>query len=106
MKCFTSIRYDLLCLEGLVSALLIFQGKTPITRYELKSGNPTQQLIIKASTAKIRPFAVAAVLRNVTLDKIAYDSFIELQGKSRTIFFTQISHFNKNLPKCIACSCR
>lgn len=74
-------RYDLLCLEGLVSALLIFQGKTPITRYELKAGTPTQKLIIKPDTAKIRPFAVAAVLRNVTLDKSSYESFIELQGK-------------------------
>lgn len=32
-------------------------------------------------TAKVRPFAVAAVLRNITFTKERYDSFIELQEK-------------------------
>jgi phenylalanyl-tRNA synthetase beta chain len=32
-------------------------------------------------TANIRPHAVAAVLRGVTLDKAAYNSFIDLQDK-------------------------
>lgn len=77
-------RYDLLCLEGLVSALLIFQGTRQPERYRRvgpPDGAKPQKLIISAETAKIRPFAVAAVLRNVTLDKNAYDSFIELQDK-------------------------
>lgn len=40
-----------------------------------------QVLKILPETAQIRPFAVAAVLRNITFNKDAYDSFIELQDK-------------------------
>uniref|UniRef100_A0A3Q3DIT6 Phenylalanine--tRNA ligase beta subunit n=1 Tax=Hippocampus comes TaxID=109280 RepID=A0A3Q3DIT6_HIPCM len=47
-------RYDLLCLEGLVRGL---------------------------QTAAVRPYAVAAVLRNITFTQERYDSFIELQEK-------------------------
>lgn len=38
-----------------------------------------QKLIILPETSKIRAFAVAAVLRNITFTKQAYDSFIDLQ---------------------------
>lgn len=77
-------RYDLLCLEGLVSAILVFQGARQPERYQLcapPAGQSTQKLIILPDTAKIRPYAVAAVLRDVTLDQNSYDSFIELQDK-------------------------
>lgn len=77
-------RYDLLCLEGLVSALLIFQGTRQPERFlrvNPPAGKSPQKLIILPDTAKIRPFAVAAVLRDIKLDKDAYDSFIELQDK-------------------------
>lgn len=77
-------RYDLLCLEGLASAILVFQGIRQPERYQLSAppaGKSCQKLIIKSSVAKIRPFAVAAVLRDVTLDQNSYDSFIELQDK-------------------------
>lgn len=76
-------RYDLLCLEGLVSALLIFQGTRQPTRFVAKKpakGSP-QKLIVLPDTAKVRPFVVAAVLRNITLDKNSYDSLIDLQDK-------------------------
>merc|ERR1719197_81944 len=39
------------------------------------------QLVVKASAAQIRPFVVAAVLRNVTFDADRYQSFIDLQDK-------------------------
>lgn len=77
-------RYDLLCLEGLVSSLLVFQGVRQPERYQRvdpPAGVASQKLIILPNTAKIRQFAVAAVLRDVTLDKDSYDSFIELQDK-------------------------
>lgn len=77
-------RYDLLCLEGLVSALLIFQGTRQPERFlrvNPLAGKSPQKLIILPDTAKIRPFAVAAVLRDIKLDKDSYDSFIELQDK-------------------------
>lgn len=40
-----------------------------------------QVLKILPETAQIRPYAVAAVLRNITLTQEAYDSFIDLQDK-------------------------
>lgn len=76
-------RYDLLCLEGLVLGLQVFHGKMTIPKFKAvqpKSGKPLQ-LIIKPNTARIRPYAVAAVLRGVSLTKAAYNSFIDLQDK-------------------------
>lgn len=46
-----------------------------------RPGVPTQRLTIKPATALVRPFAVAAVLRGVTLDAARYASFIDLQDK-------------------------
>lgn len=40
-----------------------------------------QKLIIQPDTAKIRPFAVAAVLRNLHFTPDSYNSFIDLQDK-------------------------
>ncbi|XP_017472072.1 PREDICTED: phenylalanine--tRNA ligase beta subunit isoform X2 [Rhagoletis zephyria] len=74
-------RYDLLCLEGLVTSLLVFQGKIKPPTFGLVEPAQRQVLKILPETAQIRPFAVAAVLRNITFDKQAYDSFIELQDK-------------------------
>mmetsp|Transcript_53436 Transcript_53436/g.84794 ORF Transcript_53436/g.84794 Transcript_53436/m.84794 type:complete len:634 (+) Transcript_53436:71-1972(+) len=76
-------RYDLLCLEGLVRALKVFKNLIPVPVYSLSMPKPLPQmkLTVHASTAQIRPFCVAAILRNVTFDKERYDSFIELQDK-------------------------
>ncbi|KAF4532390.1 hypothetical protein B566_EDAN004471 [Ephemera danica] len=76
-------RYDLLCLEGLVLGLQVFHGKMTIPKFKAvqpKNGKPLQ-LIVKPDTARIRPYAVAAVLRGVSLTKAAYNSFIDLQDK-------------------------
>lgn len=74
-------RYDLLCLEGLVSGLMVFQKKQNPPRYvRIESAN-IQKITVKESTGLIRPFVVAAVLRNVKLDKERYDRFIDLQDK-------------------------
>jgi phenylalanyl-tRNA synthetase beta chain len=74
-------RYDLLCLEGMVRSLQIFQGKMSVPKYELSKPDKPQRLIIDASTAAIRPYVIGAVLRNVTFDKARYNSFIDLQDK-------------------------
>ncbi|VDL99323.1 unnamed protein product [Schistocephalus solidus] len=58
-------RYDLLCAEGLTRALLIFQVP----------------LRIAAPEYRVRPFVVAAVLRNIAFDEDRYASFIDLQDK-------------------------
>ncbi|KAI3354502.1 hypothetical protein L3Q82_019019 [Scortum barcoo] len=76
-------RYDLLCLEGLVRGLQVFKNKMEAPRYRRvspASGEP-QKLFITKETAAVRPYAVAAVLRNLTFTQERYDSFIELQEK-------------------------
>ncbi|XP_017046920.1 phenylalanine--tRNA ligase beta subunit [Drosophila ficusphila] len=74
-------RYDLLCLEGLVTGLLVFQGKLKPPKFHFVEPAKRQVLKIDPSTAKIRPYAVAAVLRNVTFTQASYNSFIDLQDK-------------------------
>ncbi|XP_077205029.1 phenylalanine--tRNA ligase beta subunit [Paroedura picta] len=76
-------RYDLLCLEGLVRGLQVFKERIRAPRYK-RITPPTselQRLSIMEETAQVRPHAVAAVLRNITLTKDRYDSFIDLQEK-------------------------
>jgi len=74
-------RYDLLCVEGLARALLIFQNKLPVPSYTRLSSSQPQQMVVHPSTQQIRPFVVCATLRGVTFTKERYDSFIELQDK-------------------------
>lgn len=76
-------RYDLLCLEGLVRGLLVFQGKIspPVYKALQPKGYAMQKLIIKPQTKLIRPHAVAAVLRNITFSQDTYNNFIDLQDK-------------------------
>ncbi|KAL8187764.1 UNVERIFIED_CONTAM: hypothetical protein K2H54_055646 [Gekko kuhli] len=76
-------RYDLLCLEGLVRGLQVFKERIRAPRYK-RITPPTgeiQRLSIMEETTQVRPFAVAAVLRNITLTKDRYDSLIDLQEK-------------------------
>lgn len=74
-------RYDLLCLEGLYNGLMVFLNKIPTPQYIAAHPAHIQKLIIKQNTSQIRPHAVAAVLRNITLNEERYASFIELQDK-------------------------
>lgn len=76
-------RYDLLSLEGLVTGLLVFQGhiEPPIYKAIKPMEGSMQRLIIKPSTSKIRPYAVAAVLRDLNFTQDSYNSFIDLQDK-------------------------
>ncbi|XP_050069267.1 phenylalanine--tRNA ligase beta subunit [Anopheles maculipalpis] len=78
-------RYDLLCLEGLVMGLQVFRGKLNFPRFSkvgpVGKGATVQKMVVTKATAQIRPFAVAAVLRDITFTKDSYDSFIDLQDK-------------------------
>jgi len=76
-------RYDLLCVEGLSRALLIYLEKIKTPEYKLVKPNESEmiKLEVLSNTETIRPFAVGAVLRNVTFNKKNYTSFIELQDK-------------------------
>ncbi|KAK9873590.1 hypothetical protein WA026_023147 [Henosepilachna vigintioctopunctata] len=76
-------RYDLLCLEGLVLGLKIFLGQMlpPIFKAIKPTHDKLIQLKVLPDTAKIRPYVVAAVMRNLYFTKDSYDSFIDLQDK-------------------------
>uniref|UniRef100_A0A8C8EFB7 Phenylalanine--tRNA ligase beta subunit n=2 Tax=Otus sunia TaxID=257818 RepID=A0A8C8EFB7_9STRI len=76
-------RYDLLCLEGLVRGLQVFKERINLPTYEkiIPAQGEGQRLIITEETVRVRPHAVAAVLRNITFTKERYDSFIDLQEK-------------------------
>lgn len=74
-------RYDLLCLEGIVRALLVFQGKLLAPKYSLTKPETMEQLILEPSVLEVRPHVIGAVLRGVTFNKARYNSFIDLQDK-------------------------
>jgi len=72
-------RYDLLSLEGLSLALRSFLYKEPTPEIKIKQIESPLKVTIDESTASVRPFVVAAILRNIYLTKERYNSFIELQ---------------------------
>ncbi|KAL0831929.1 hypothetical protein ABMA28_001447 [Loxostege sticticalis] len=74
-------RYDLLCLEGLVDGILVFQGKKAPPQYKVVKYEDCYSLHLTPATGQIRPYAVAAVLKGITFTKESYDSFIDLQDK-------------------------
>ena len=74
-------RYDLLCLEGIVRSLLVFQGKLEAPKYSLTPASQPQKLILDKSVLSVRPHVIGAVLRGVTFNKARYNSFIDLQDK-------------------------
>ncbi|CAL1531271.1 unnamed protein product [Lymnaea stagnalis] len=76
-------RYDLLCLEGLVRGLLVFleKEKAPLYKTVSPEKDKLQRLVIQSSTAQVRPYCVAAVLRNIKFDQTRYNNFIDLQDK-------------------------
>lgn len=74
-------RYDLLCLEGLVAGLMVFQKKQQQPKFQRIEPAGMHKMSATPSTLVVRPFVVAAVLRDVNLDKEKYDRFIDLQDK-------------------------
>lgn len=96
-----SFRYDMLCFEGISLMLNIFRGKRTSPDYrlvappkgELQVLNIDKEVSVQIhwttsdstnimmQTARIRPYAAGAVLRNIKFTKESYDSFIGLQDK-------------------------
>eukprot|EP00040_Diaphanoeca_grandis_P010730 m.54967 g.54967 ORF g.54967 m.54967 type:complete len:610 (+) comp22000_c0_seq1:41-1870(+) len=74
-------RYDLLCIEGLCRALRVFLLKEQTQQFVFAEPVKRQQLTVTQATQAVRPFCVAAVLRDVTINQAAYNSFIDLQDK-------------------------
>ncbi|TPP56449.1 Phenylalanyl-tRNA synthetase beta chain [Fasciola gigantica] len=74
-------RYDILCIEGLTRALLIFKKEIAVPVYRKLAREPPVSLHVGSSTQLVRPFVVAAILRNVTLTEASFNSIIDLQEK-------------------------
>lgn len=74
-------RFDLISTEGLAIALRVYLGLESIPNYRLSDTFPVQTLTVHHSVQSIRPYIFSAILRDVTLDDHAYDSFIKLQDK-------------------------
>jgi len=71
-------RYDLLCPEGLANSLRIFLGKSPITKYV---SLPSKETFIVEKEIPIRPYALSAILRDITFTEETLIGFMELQEK-------------------------
>ena len=72
-------RCDMLSVEGLSRALKGVLGIGKGTNVHCTTSS--HQLIISQGVTRIRPFMVAAVLRNINFTEAIYDSFIDLQDK-------------------------
>lgn len=78
-------RYDLLCLEGLSSALRVFLKKDSCPKYKTilpsNSVKEMTRMVVREETSQIRPFVVCAILRGLNMDQNSYNSCIELQDQ-------------------------
>ncbi|KER29798.1 hypothetical protein T265_03705 [Opisthorchis viverrini] len=74
-------RYDILCPEGLCRALKVFNGEIMVPNFKRLTVNAPIQLSVRPATQSVRPFVVAALLRNVKLDEASFNSLIDLQEK-------------------------
>ena len=74
-------RYDLLCVEGLSRALAIYLGKASAPTFKRIVPAKPRKLIVRSPAEVVRPFCVAAILRDITFNKDRLKSFIELQDK-------------------------
>ena len=72
-------RYDMLSVEGISRTIGIFLGTLPIPEYKVIS--PVESLTVTRNVHGIRPYGIAAILRNITFTQASYDSFIDLQDK-------------------------
>jgi len=74
-------RYDILCLEGISTALRIYLEMQRVPEYKISSPAKTTHMIQKKATLQVRPFVVSCILRNFEFDPERYASFIDLQDK-------------------------
>jgi len=78
-------RYDLLCLEGIATALNAFTGRSEPPTFSLATpatpDSKPLRMTVHPEVAEVRPYVVCAVLRNVSLTTAAYNSLIDLQDR-------------------------
>jgi len=74
-------RYDLLCLEGIATALRCYLNKGKLPEYKISKPAKMEKITVKAETKNVRQYVVSAILRNIKFDAQSYNSFIDLQDK-------------------------
>ena len=76
-------RYDLLCVEGLCRGLRIFLGDADAPNYTIvEDDQPIATVTVrKVNTDTIRPFVVAAILKDIEFTTERYASFMDLQDQ-------------------------
>jgi len=74
-------RYDLLCLEGIATALRSYLNKGKFPIYKLNKPEKLEKVYVKPETKQVRQYVVSGILRNITFDVQSYNSFIDLQDK-------------------------
>lgn len=73
-------RYDLLSVEGIARAFKCYLGLGKLPDYKILNKNETlERVIVQPETQDVRPYCVAAIVRDVTFDQESYNSFIDLQ---------------------------
>ena len=70
-------RIDMLCVEGIARAIKTYLTNTAPPKYTISS----QKHVMYVKNVAQRPYVVCAILRNVELNQLRYDGFIELQDK-------------------------
>lgn len=60
---------------------MLFRIPPPVYKALKPVKGDIEKLIIKPNTAKVRPYAVAAILRDMVFTQDSYNSFIDLQDK-------------------------
>ena len=71
-------RYDLLCLEGISSAIRMYLNKDKIPTFKLSKPEKMERITVKQETKDVRQFALGAILRNIKFDTQSFNSFIDL----------------------------
>lgn len=72
-------RYDLLCVEGLSRAMNVFRDRIKVPKFVVNKN--LEKIVVHESVKSVRPYCVAAVLRNFSFTEDNYNSFILLQDK-------------------------
>jgi phenylalanyl-tRNA synthetase beta chain len=61
-------RYDLLCLEGIATALRSYLAGIPFPFYSLITPQKKEQIFVKPCTKNVRQYVVSCILRNIKFD--------------------------------------
>ena len=69
-------------IEGIARALRVYLGKEAFPVYRTLKPETLITMTVGKETALIRPYVVAAVLRNVKFTQQSYNSFIDLQVRA------------------------